>query len=136
MTKEQGIDLARERSRDGFVEGSGVTRIGEPETLRLACKRLWSGRRDGSCTKPDRYGMAGQPRPYNPCMARGWESKSVEDQISAKETAAGDPARLNAKTPEEIELEGNERACKWPERGRCVLQSASIRGIARIWREF
>ena len=37
-------------------------------------------------------------------MARGWESKSVEDQISAKETAAGDPARLK-RTPEEIELE-------------------------------
>jgi hypothetical protein len=54
-------------------------------------------------------------------MARGWESKSVEDQISAKETAAGDPARLK-RTPEEIELEAKREG----------LQMARTRTLASL----
>ena len=37
-------------------------------------------------------------------MARGWESKSVEDQISAREEAAAAGVRPR-KTPEELELQ-------------------------------
>jgi hypothetical protein len=35
-------------------------------------------------------------------MARGWESKSVEDQIQEREAQVLDPTRLKA-TPEELE---------------------------------
>jgi len=38
-------------------------------------------------------------------MARGWESKSVEDQISAREEAAAAGERPR-RTPEELELQG------------------------------
>jgi hypothetical protein len=37
-------------------------------------------------------------------MARGWESKSVEDQINARETAQDNPGRPK-RTPEELELQ-------------------------------
>jgi hypothetical protein len=37
-------------------------------------------------------------------MARGWESKSVEDQINARETAQDNQARPK-RTPEELELQ-------------------------------
>jgi len=37
-------------------------------------------------------------------MARGWESKSVEDQISAREEAAAAES-CPRRTPEELELE-------------------------------
>ena len=37
-------------------------------------------------------------------MARGWESKSVEDQINAREEAAQENQGRSKRTPEELEL--------------------------------
>jgi len=41
---------------------------------------------------------------YNPDMARGWESKSVEDQISAREAEAQRSAKTTF-TPQQRELQ-------------------------------
>ena len=131
MTKEHGIDLAAAERR--FVEGSGVTRIGEPEDIAALAAfvvgpegRFLHGSlidMDGGSTK-----TRGSLR-----MARGWESKSVEDQISAKESAAGDPARLKPSS-EEIRTRSKTRgsangpnadACVPAERMRFAVSRAS-----------
>jgi hypothetical protein len=48
----------------------------------------------------------GQERPesrYNPYMARGWESKSVEAQIEGKEKAFVVPIPMKTRTPGQIQ---------------------------------
>ena len=61
-------------------------------------------------------------------MARGWESKSVDDQIAAAEAAAADRPATRALTPAERERETRRTALRLA-RGRALqdLQAACDR---------